>query len=66
MIKCWPGLKTRTIFEKKNGKEQDMTDLKIDSKFAWLEPFCTLYTCSPDVLETEARDAAVQDLPPRG
>jgi poly(beta-D-mannuronate) lyase len=28
-----------------------MTDLQIDSKFAWLEPFCSLYTCPPDVLE---------------
>jgi poly(beta-D-mannuronate) lyase len=45
------GVKDPDEFEKKNGKEQDMTDLKVDSKFAWLEPFCTLYTCSPDVLE---------------
>jgi poly(beta-D-mannuronate) lyase len=45
------GVKDPEEFEKKNGKEQDMTDLKVDSKFAWLEPFCTLYTCSPDVLE---------------
>ena len=45
------GVKDPDEFEEKNGKEQDMTDLKVDSKFAWLEPFCTLYTCSPDVLE---------------
>ncbi|MHC8325016.1 mannuronate-specific alginate lyase [Pseudomonas sp. LB1P83] len=45
------GVEDPEEFEKKNGKEQDMTDLKVDSKFAWLEPFCTLYTCSPDVLE---------------
>ena len=45
------GVKDPDEFEKKNGKEQDMTDLKVDSKFAWLEPFCTLYTCAPDVLE---------------
>jgi poly(beta-D-mannuronate) lyase len=45
------GVKDPAIFEKKNGKEQDMTDLKIDSKFAWLEPFCTLYTCPADVQE---------------
>jgi poly(beta-D-mannuronate) lyase len=45
------GVKDPDEFEEKNGKKQDMTDLKVDSKFAWLEPFCTLYTCAPDVLE---------------
>ncbi|RON01994.1 poly(beta-D-mannuronate) lyase [Pseudomonas brassicacearum] len=45
------GVKDPQTFEQKNGKEQDMTDLKVDSKFAWLEPFCTLYTCPADVLE---------------
>jgi len=45
------GVKDPDDFEEKNGKKQDMTDLKVDSKFAWLEPFCTLYTCAPDVLE---------------
>jgi len=45
------GVKDPDEFEEKNGKEQDMTDLKVDSKFAWLEPFCSLYTCAPDVLE---------------
>jgi poly(beta-D-mannuronate) lyase len=44
------GVKDPDEFEKKNGKEQDMTDLKEDMKFAWLEPFCSLYTCSPEVL----------------
>lgn len=45
------GVKDPGEFQARNGKEQDMTDLKVDSKFAWLEPFCTLYTCAPDVLE---------------
>ena len=45
------GVKDPDEFEDKNGKEQDMTDLKVDAKFAWLEPFCTLYTCAPDVIE---------------
>ncbi len=45
------GVKDPDIFEEKNGDEQEMKDLKIDSKFAWLEPFCSLYTCSEDVLE---------------
>lgn len=45
------GAKDPEAFERKNGKEQDMTDLKVDSKFAWLEPYCSLYTCTPDVLK---------------
>ena len=45
------GVKDPDEFEDKNGQEQDMTDLKVDSKFAWLEPYCSLYTCTPDVLE---------------
>ena len=49
--KVLAGAKDPDIFEQKNGKEQDMKDLEQDSKFAWLEPFCTLYTCAPDVIE---------------
>lgn len=45
------GAKDPDAFERKSGKAQDMTDLKVDSKFAWLEPFCSLYTCSAQVLE---------------
>ena len=45
------GVKDPDAFEDKSGKEQDMTDLKVDSKFAWLEPFCSLYSCPADVLE---------------
>ncbi|MFK3791148.1 mannuronate-specific alginate lyase [Pseudomonas piscis] len=45
------GVQDPDTFERKNGKQQDMTDLKVDAKFAWLEPFCSLYTCAPDVLE---------------
>ncbi|MDP9501641.1 mannuronate-specific alginate lyase [Pseudomonas protegens] len=45
------GVKDPELFEQKNGKEQDMTDLKVDSKFAWLEPYCSLYTCAPETLE---------------
>ena len=45
------GVKDPQTFEAKNGKAPDMTDLKIDAKFAWLEPFCTLYTCAPEVIE---------------
>ncbi len=45
------GSKDPEAFEEKNGEEQDMTDLKVDSKYAWLEPYCTLYDCSPDTIE---------------
>ncbi|WP_455921929.1 mannuronate-specific alginate lyase [Pseudomonas putida] len=49
--KVLAGVKNPDIFEAKNGKDQDMTDLKVDSKFAWLEPWCSLYSCPPDALE---------------
>jgi poly(beta-D-mannuronate) lyase len=38
-------------FQAKDGQKQDMTDLKTDMKFAWLEPYCSLYECGPDVLD---------------
>jgi poly(beta-D-mannuronate) lyase len=38
-------------FKARDGQDQDMTDLKTDMKFAWLEPYCSLYDCGPDVLE---------------
>jgi len=44
------GSKEPEEFEQKNGDKQDMTDLKVDSKYAWLEPYCTLYNCSPDTV----------------
>ncbi|NBA98077.1 mannuronate-specific alginate lyase, partial [Pseudomonas sp. R5(2019)] len=45
------GVKDPSAFKSKNGEKQDMTDLKIDSKFAWLEPWCSLYSCSAEVVE---------------
>ncbi|MNF51319.1 Alginate lyase precursor [compost metagenome] len=45
------GSKDPSAFKGKNGEKQDMTDLKIDSKYAWLEPWCSLYACSPQVLK---------------
>ena len=45
------GVKDPDEFKAKNGEKQDMADLKVNAKFAWLEPFCTLYTCAPQVLE---------------
>ncbi|WP_397449685.1 mannuronate-specific alginate lyase [Pseudomonas sp. NA-150] len=45
------GVKDSTAFTQRNGEKQDMTDLKINDKFAWLEPYCSLYTCPPEVLD---------------
>ncbi|WP_268944806.1 mannuronate-specific alginate lyase [Pseudomonas sp. KNUC1026] len=45
------GIKDQGGFVAKNGNEQDMTDLKVNSKFAWLEPYCDLYQCAADVVE---------------
>ena len=44
------GSKDPSPFKSKNGEKQDMDDLKIDSKYAWLEPWCSLYSCNSDVL----------------
>ena len=35
----------------RNGEKQDMKDLKIDSKYSWMEPYCSLYACSGDTLQ---------------
>ncbi|MDB6049767.1 MAG: algL [Pseudomonas sp.] len=45
------GVKDNSSFAQRSGEQQDMTDLKVDSKFSWLEPYCSLYTCAPDVLD---------------
>ncbi|RMQ44567.1 Alginate lyase [Pseudomonas cichorii] len=45
------GIKDPDDFASRGGEKQDMSELKKDPKFAWLEPFCALYTCSPDVIE---------------
>lgn len=45
------GVKDSDQFAERGGESQDMTDLKSDMKFAWLEPWCSLYQCGPDVLE---------------
>lgn len=38
-------------FKAKNGEEQDLTDIKVESKWSWLEPYCSLYACAADVTE---------------
>lgn len=37
-------------FVARTGVKQDMKDLKVDSKYAWLEPWCALYQCVGDTL----------------
>ncbi|WNW13542.1 mannuronate-specific alginate lyase [Pseudomonas sp. DTU_2021_1001937_2_SI_NGA_ILE_001] len=45
------GVRDPDEFAAKGGEKQDMTDLKKDPKFAWLEPYCSLYNCDQQVLE---------------
>ncbi|WP_236658354.1 mannuronate-specific alginate lyase [Pseudomonas knackmussii] len=41
------GVGDQQAFDAKTGNDQDMEDLKENSKFAWLEPYCALYSCAP-------------------
>lgn len=41
------GMDDQQAFDRKTGNDQDMADLKENSKFAWLEPYCALYSCTP-------------------
>ncbi|MDO9323095.1 MAG: mannuronate-specific alginate lyase, partial [Pseudomonas sp.] len=45
------GVEDEDEFSAKAEQDQDMDDLQIDSKYAWLEPYCTLYRCSAQTLE---------------
>ncbi|MBK4990366.1 mannuronate-specific alginate lyase [Pseudomonas sp. S36] len=38
-------------FAERAGEKQDMKDLKVDTKYAWLEPWCALYHCVGDTLQ---------------
>jgi poly(beta-D-mannuronate) lyase len=40
------GVEKQDNFEEKTEHQQDMDDLRKPAKFAWLAPYCTLYTCS--------------------
>lgn len=40
--------------ERAGDEDQDMEDLENDAKFAWLEPYCTLYVCSTALRERKA------------
>ena len=45
------GARDPRLFAARAGEKQDMKDLKVDSKYAWLEPWCALYQCVGDTLE---------------
>ncbi len=45
------GARDPVHFNTRAGVKQDLKDLKIDSKYAWLEPWCALYQCVGDTLE---------------
>ncbi|MES2818309.1 MAG: mannuronate-specific alginate lyase [Pseudomonadota bacterium] len=45
------GVEDAEPFAERTTQEQDMSELKKDSKFSWLEPYCSLYACTPAVQE---------------
>ncbi|CAG8866994.1 Alginate lyase [Pseudomonas fluorescens] len=45
------GSRDSSAFKAKSGEQQNMHDLKIHSKYVWLEPWCSLYPCNNDTLE---------------
>jgi poly(beta-D-mannuronate) lyase len=45
------GLADKEGFARRVNARQVTEDLEENSKFAWLEPYCTLYRCSPQTLE---------------
>lgn len=45
------GARDPRLLAARAGEKQDMKDLKVDSKYAWLEPWCALYQCVGDTLE---------------
>ncbi|WP_437884136.1 mannuronate-specific alginate lyase [Pseudomonas sp. LRF_L74] len=49
------GVDDQDAFDDKTGEKQDMEDLNKDSKYAWLEPYCTLYACNNE-LQEERKD----------
>ncbi|WP_324733467.1 mannuronate-specific alginate lyase [Pseudomonas paeninsulae] len=42
------GVDDQDDFASKTGEKQDMKELKKNSKYAWLAPYCTLYACTAD------------------
>ncbi|MDF0730669.1 mannuronate-specific alginate lyase [Pseudomonas entomophila] len=45
------GARDPVHFAERAGVKQDLKDLKVDSKYAWLEPWCALYQCVGDTLQ---------------
>ncbi|MBA1202510.1 mannuronate-specific alginate lyase [Pseudomonas capeferrum] len=45
------GSQDPSAFKTRNGEKQDMKDLKSDSKYSWMEPYCSLYRCNADTLQ---------------
>lgn len=48
------GLDDKKRFGKRVNARQETEDLRENSKFVWLEPYCTLYRCQPKTLEWKA------------
>jgi poly(beta-D-mannuronate) lyase len=42
------GVRQPQVFEGRTGFRQELADLQGAGKFAWLEPYCALYRCTPD------------------
>lgn len=51
------GARDPSHFAERAGVRQDLKDLKMDSKYAWLEPWCALYQCVGD---TQQRKHSMQ------
>ncbi|MBC9252004.1 poly(beta-D-mannuronate) lyase [Pseudomonas alcaligenes] len=45
------GVDDQDAFDERTGEDQDMDELEIHAKFAWLEPYCSLYACSAEARE---------------
>ncbi len=49
--KVLSGSRDPSAFKARNGEKQDMHDLKVDNKYVWLEPWCSVYQCNGDTLQ---------------
>ncbi|MBD9485108.1 mannuronate-specific alginate lyase [Pseudomonas sp. PDM14] len=45
------GVDDEDVFQARTDEKQDMEDLEKRAKFAWLEPYCSLYACSAELQE---------------
>lgn len=44
-VRVLRGVDDPKVFERRTGKKQVLDELRESSKFAWLEPYCWLYSC---------------------